>query len=50
MGIFIMPAGGFFVLGIIIAIVNKSQIKNPKEIGCKGCPNSAVCGVNGGND
>ena len=51
MGIFIMPAGGFFVLGIIIAIVNKiANKKPPKEIGCKGCPNSAVCGVNGGND
>lgn len=51
MTIFIMPAGGFFVLGVIIAMVNKlANKKPPKEIGCKGCPNSAVCGANGGGE
>ncbi|HHX57040.1 MAG TPA: electron transport complex subunit E [Clostridiales bacterium] len=51
MTIFIMPAGGFFVLGVIIAMVNKlAKKKPPKEIGCKGCPNSAVCGANGGGE
>ncbi len=51
MTIFIMPAGGFFVLGVIIALVNKlANKKPPKEIGCKGCPNSAVCGANGGGE
>ena len=43
--VFIMPAGGFFVLGCIIAVVNKlAHKKPPKEIGCKGCPNAAMCG------
>ncbi len=44
MTIFILPAGGFFTLGIIIAVVNKLKHKKPpKEIGCKGCPNMASC-------
>ncbi len=43
--IFIMPAGGFFTLGIIIAVVNKlAGKKPPKELGCKGCPNAEKCG------
>lgn len=51
MAIFILPAGGFFVLGVIIAMVNKlTNKKPPKEIGCKACPNSAVCGANGGSE
>lgn len=46
--IFIMPAGGFFTLGVIIAVVNKlSHKKPPQELecggGCKGCPNAASC-------
>ncbi len=41
---FIMPAGGFFVLGVIIAVVNKiANKKPPMEIGCAGCPNAASC-------
>jgi len=45
MTIFIMPAGGFFVLGCLIALVNKlANRKPPKEISCEGCPNAAVCG------
>lgn len=44
MTIFIMPAGGFFVLGCIIALVNKlANKKPPKEIGCKGCPHASTC-------
>lgn len=44
MTIFIMPAGGFFALGVIIAVVNKlANKKPPQEIGCKGCPNSKNC-------
>ena len=48
---FIMPAGGFFTLGMIIAVVNKlSNKKPPQEIacggGCKGCPNAESCGGN----
>ena len=43
--IFIMPAGGFFTLGIIIALANKlANKKPPAELecggGCKGCPNA----------
>ena len=42
--IFIMPAGGFFVLGCIIAAVNKiAGKKPPKELGCHGCPNAESC-------
>jgi len=48
--LFIMPAGGFFTLGMIIALVNKlSNKKPPLELGCKGCPNAANCGKNGGD-
>ena len=43
--LFIMPAGGFFTLGVIIAVVNKlSNKKPPQELGCKGCPNAEVGG------
>ena len=42
--LFIMPAGGFFTLGVIIALVNKiSNKKPPQELGCKGCPNAKAC-------
>ena len=44
MTIFIMPAGGFFVLGMLIALVNKlAGKKPPKEISCDGCPSAAIC-------
>ncbi len=44
MMIFIMPAGGFFVLGCVIAAVNKlAKKKPPKEIGCTGCPHYSAC-------
>ena len=44
MSVFIMPAGGFFVLGVIIAVVNKlANKKAPQEIGCANCPNAAYC-------
>lgn len=49
MSIFIMSPGGFFVLGCIIAVVNKLAHKKPPEkIGCNGCPNASVCGQRGG--
>lgn len=45
MTIFIMPAGGFFVLGCIIALVNKlANRKPPQEISCEGCPSASICG------
>ncbi len=43
MTLFILPAGGFFVLGSIIAIVNRLMKKKPREIGCLGCPNAEHC-------
>lgn len=47
--LFIMPAGGFFTLGIIIALVNKmAKRKPPQELGCHGCPNAEACGKAGG--
>lgn len=46
--LFIMPAGGFFTLGVIIALVNKlSKKKPPQELGCSGCPNADACGKAG---
>ncbi len=48
MTVFIMPAGGFFVLGCIIAAVNKiAHRKPPEKIGCSGCPNAVICGQKG---
>ena len=44
MSVFIMPAGGFFVLGCVIALVNIiTKKKPPQEIGCACCPNAASC-------
>ncbi len=49
--IFIMPAGGFFVLGCVIALVNKmAKKKPPKEISCASCPNAQACGMKGDNE
>ncbi len=48
MTIFIMPAGGFFVLGFVIALVGiLSKKKPPKTIGCAACPNATACGASG---
>lgn len=44
MGMFIMPAGGFFTLGVLIAVVNKiADKKPPQQVGCANCPNAAGC-------
>lgn len=44
MSLFVMPAGGFFVLGILIAVVSKiAKKKPPKKLGCAGCPNASAC-------
>lgn len=56
MTVFVMPAGGFFALGVIIAVVNKLAKKAPpQELGCANCPNAARCPSynkkdEGGND
>lgn len=43
MTLFILPAGGFFTLGCVIAIVGKLTKKKPKEIGCDSCPSRESC-------
>lgn len=44
LSILIMPAGGFFVLGFLIAMVNKiANKKPPLELGCHNCPNASTC-------
>lgn len=44
MTIFVLPAGGFFVLGCVIAIVNKIANRKPPEVtGCAACPNRESC-------
>ena len=43
MTLFILPAGGFFVLGVVIAVVNRLMKKKPREIGCHNCPNAEGC-------
>lgn len=45
--IFILPPGGFFVFGLLIALSNKIAQKQGKEavesIGCEGCPAKGMC-------
>lgn len=43
--IFILPPGGFFVFGMLIAIANKlsKPKKNTKEVGCDSCPMCGQC-------
>ena len=47
-----MAPGGFFVFGLLIAMVNKFGKHKPKkrDFGCAGCPQAAACGraANGG--
>ncbi len=40
-----MAPGGFFVFGLLIAIVNKFAKNKPKkkDFGCAGCPSAAMC-------
>ena len=41
-----VPAGGFFVFGCLIALVNKIMKKHgsKKDLGCEGCPSAFLCG------
>ena len=45
---FTSAPGGFFVFGILIAVVNKIGPKKGerkrKEFSCEGCPSAALCG------
>ncbi len=46
--VFITPAGGFFVFGVLMAAVVWLEEKNGQRIerkaGCEGCPSSGICG------
>lgn len=44
--IFSVPAGGFFVFGCLIALVNKIMKKRTpkKDVGCENCPSAFLCG------
>ena len=48
MTIFILPAGGFFTFGVIMALANKladkKGLQKAELRGCEGCPHAAVCG------
>ena len=41
---FVTPAGGFFVFGVIIAIVGMITNRQPKSAGCQNCPSAQACG------
>ena len=43
MTLFILPAGGFFTLGCVIAIVGKLTGKKPKKISCESSPGRSTC-------
>ena len=51
--IFILPPGGFFVFGMLIAAANKLNTKKSKkteETGCASCPMSSACGKANGEE
>ena len=51
MSVFVMSAGGFFVLGCIIAVINKvAGKKPPQKLGCSGCPNAENCAARKGGE
>ena len=41
-----MAPGGFFVFGLLIAVVNRFFKNKPKkkDLGCAGCPQAEICG------
>lgn len=41
--IFILPAGGFFSLGVIIAALGRIMHREPKEFSCDSCPSKEFC-------
>jgi electron transport complex protein RnfE len=40
---FILPAGGFFTLGIVVAAIGKLTNKPVRNVTCDGCPNRSAC-------
>lgn len=50
MSIMILAPGGFFVFGVVIALINrltKGKGVKRKSFGCEGCPSAAACGHKG---
>ena len=51
MTIFILPAGGFFTFGVIMALANRladrKGMPRAELRGCEGCPHAAACGRSG---
>ena len=49
--IFLLPPGGFFVFGMLVAASNALAKKNGKKpvehLGCESCPSKGICGKNG---
>ena len=47
MTLLVLPPGGFFVFGILIAIVNKLTADKPivEEFGCENCPSASSCSL-----
>lgn len=43
MTIFILPAGGFFTLGCVIALLGAVTRKKPRKISCDACPSREMC-------
>ncbi|MCI8496881.1 MAG: electron transport complex subunit E [Clostridiales bacterium] len=42
--VFILPPGGFFVFGVLVALANKLSGDGKKaELGCAGCPSAGFC-------
>ena len=44
-----LAPGGFFVLGLVIAVINKIAKKQPpRTVGCQGCPMAETCAASKG--
>jgi electron transport complex protein RnfE len=43
MMLFVLPAGGFFTLGIVIAAVNRIAKRRAHNVSCDNCPHKGTC-------
>ena len=43
MTLFILPAGGFFTLGCVIAVLGVITKKKPRKVSCDNCPSRKAC-------
>lgn len=50
--IFLLPPGGFFVFGMLVALAGKlsKDGKAPESVGCGGCPLAASCTIKDKNE